>query len=170
MLRFLFPRLTPVPARGEALFACVTAVAREPHWYVAGEVPDTLDGRFRTLATVTALAIMRLEQFGAEGGAASVALTERFIEVMETEHREFGLGDPKLGRTVRKLVRSLEKRVDLWRSAVAGEHDWTEATGASLYPDDAPELALEHSAGQLRQLWSLLQRATLDGLLQGRIG
>ena len=31
-------------------------------------------------------------------------VTERFIEVMELEHRELGLGDPTLGKTVRKLV------------------------------------------------------------------
>ena len=47
--------------------------------------------------------------------ALSVALTERFIEVMEAEHRELGLGDPTLGKTVRKLVGSLARRTELWR-------------------------------------------------------
>ena len=55
MLRFLFPGLTAAPERGEALLAAVTAKAREPHWYVEGEVPDTIDGRFRVLATIAAL-------------------------------------------------------------------------------------------------------------------
>ena len=70
MLRFLFPGLTAAPERGEALFAALTAKAREAHWFVEGEVPDTLDGRFRMLATLAALVIVRLEEDGAVGHAA----------------------------------------------------------------------------------------------------
>ncbi len=121
MLGNLFRTLTAEPSRGAKLFAAATAEARKPHWYIEGAVPDTIDGRFAVLATVLALVIVRLEQLGQEGNAASVALTERFIEVMELEHRQMGLGDPKLGRTVRKLVGSLSRRVALWRSAAAGE-------------------------------------------------
>ena len=57
-------------------------------------MPDTLDGRFAMLATIARWSIVRLEQLGEAGNALSVALTERFIEVMEAEHRELGLGDP----------------------------------------------------------------------------
>jgi cytochrome b pre-mRNA-processing protein 3 len=55
MLRFLFPGLTATPERGAALFDAVTSKSRERHWYVEGEVPDTLDGRFAMLATIAAL-------------------------------------------------------------------------------------------------------------------
>src|ERR1700741_5427427 len=109
MLGFLFRTLTADPARGTALFDALTAEARKAHWFVEGAVPDTLDGRFAVLSTLAALAIVRLEREGETGIAASVALTERFIEVMESEHRELGLGDPTLGRTVRKLVGSLAR-------------------------------------------------------------
>src|SRR2546430_1261904 len=84
MLGFLFRTLTAQPSRGAALFAAATAEARKPHWYVEGAVPDTIDGRFAMLATVVALVMVRLEQLGDEGNAASVALTERFIEVMNS--------------------------------------------------------------------------------------
>ena len=56
--------------------------------------PTTLDGRFAVLATITAIANVRLERDEDEGERLSVALAERFIEVMESEHRELGLGDP----------------------------------------------------------------------------
>lgn len=169
MLRFLFPRLTPAPERGAALFAAVTRNAREPHWYVEGAVPDTVDGRFRVLATVTALAVVRLENRSSEGEAASVALTERFIEVMESEHREMGLGDPKLGRTVRKLVGSLARRVELWRPAIAGGKEWDEATSESLYGGNAPPGALAHSARMLKELWAKLEATEVAALAEGRI-
>jgi cytochrome b pre-mRNA-processing protein 3 len=169
MLAFLFRRLTAEPERGAKLFAALTAEARRPHWYVEGTVPDTLDGRFAVLATVAALALVRIEQTGDAGNAASVALTERFIQVMESEHRELGLGDPTLGRTVRKLVGSLARRVELWRQAVAGERGWVEAAHDSLYRGRASPEALVHSSSELERLWTRLERAGLDQLGNGRL-
>jgi cytochrome b pre-mRNA-processing protein 3 len=167
MLKYLFRTLTAEPSRGAALFAAISAEARKPHWYVAGAVPDTVNGRFAMLATIAALVIVRLEQLGEEGTSASVALTERFIEVMETEHREMGLGDPKLGRTVRKLVGSLSRRVALWRSAITGDR-WREAARESLYRDDVASDALDHSSTALQDLWSRIATAELDRLVEGR--
>ena len=169
MLRFLFPRLTPAPQRGEALFAAVTARAREPHWYVEGQVPDTLDGRFRMLATLAALVIARLEQLGKAGDAASVSLTERFIEVMESEHRELGLGDPALGRTVRKLVGSLARRVEIWRNAVEAPDESNAAPRDSVYRGEIAPAALEYTAGQLRAFWNGLTKVELDAIMEGRL-
>lgn len=168
MLGNLFRTLTAEPNRRAKLFAAVTAEAREPHWYIEGAVPDTIDGRFAVLATVLALVIVRLEQLGEEGNAASVALTERFIEVMESEHRQIGLGDPKLGRTVRKLVGSLSRRVALWRSAAVGERDWSETARESLYKDD-PGPALDHSSVALQRLWTAISAAGVDALVDGKL-
>ena len=167
MLGFLFRSLTAEPARGAALFAAVTVEARRPHWYVEGQVSDTLDGRFAVLATIAALVMVRLEHWGEEGNPIAVALTERFIEVMEAEHRELGLGDPTLGRTVRKLVGSLARRTDLWRAAVGG--DWTEVTRGSLYKASVAPDALEHSARELRMIWAGLERVDLNQLAEGRV-
>jgi cytochrome b pre-mRNA-processing protein 3 len=160
MLSYLFPRLTP--QRGTALFGAVTGRARQPHWYVEGKVPDTLDGRFGVLATIVALVVVRLEQLGDEGEAASVALTERFIEAMETDHRELGLGDPTLGKTVRKLVGALGRRVELWRSAVDG--DWEAAAAESLKGGDP-----RYCAEAFRTLWADLGRRDGAELLEGRL-
>jgi cytochrome b pre-mRNA-processing protein 3 len=167
MFRFLFPRLTAHPRRGEAMFDSVTTTARAPHWYVEGHVPDTLDGRFAILATVAALVLLRLERSGNDD--ASVALTERFIEVMESEHRELGLGDPTLGRTVRKLVGSLSRRVDLWREAIqAGE--WNHATRDSVYAGIEPDsAALDHTRSHLGQLWVRLQDLSDAEIAEGRL-
>jgi cytochrome b pre-mRNA-processing protein 3 len=169
MRGFLFRRLTAEPERGSALFAEVTAEARKQHWYLEGAVPDTLDGRFAVLATVAALVLVRIEQFGAEGNAASVALTERFIEVMEAEHRELGLGDPALGKTVRKLVGSLARRTELWRSAVAGHGEWAQAANESLYKSNVAPDAVAHSAWALRELWARLEQCQLPALIEGRL-
>jgi cytochrome b pre-mRNA-processing protein 3 len=169
MLKFLFRGLTAEPARGAALFDALTAEARQPHWYIDGGVPDTLDGRFSVLTTVTALALLRLEREGEAGNRASVALTERFIEVMESEHRELGVGDPTLGRTVRRLVSILAKRTELWRSIGASKSDWSRATRENLYKDDVSADVVEHSAEALKQLSKRLDETSLAAVEQGRI-
>jgi cytochrome b pre-mRNA-processing protein 3 len=169
MLGFLFRGLTAAPSRGAALFGALTAEARRPHWYVEGKVPDTLDGRFAVLATVTALALVRLERDGEDGNAMSVSLTERFIEVMESEHRELGLGDPALGKTVRKLVGMLARRTELWRSAEPGGSGWAEPARESLYKDAVDADALSHSAAELERFSRRLDKATLANLEQGKI-
>ena len=168
MLDFLFRRLTAEPKRGTAIFDAVTGIARQAHWFVEGEVPDTLEGRFAVLATVTALVLVRLERDGEAGDAVSVALTERFIEVMEAEHRELGQGDPTLGKTVRKLVASLARRNDLWRSAIAGVTDWDEATLESLYKAEVSVGAVAQSAVALWRLWFGLEQNALAQIAEGK--
>ena len=165
MLDFLFRRLTAEPKRGAILFEAVTRIARQPHWYVEGEVPDTLDGRFAALATITAMTLVRLEGAGEAGNELSVALTERFIEAMEAEHRELGQGDPTLGKTVRKLVGSLARRTELWRSAADGNA----ASRQSLYKTDVSANALDHSAAALQRLRAELDDASLADLAEGKL-
>lgn len=168
MLRHLFRRLTSEPQRGQALFDAVVAEARRRHWYTDSEVTDSIDGRFAVLATVTALVIVRLENGTAAMDALSVALTERFIESMDSEHRELGLNDPGLGRRVRKLVGSLERRVDEWRDSTNGETEWSETTVSSLYRGEIPkDGALRHSADSLRSLWQSLGAAPEQRLIEG---
>ena len=169
MLDFLFRRLTGDPKRGSELFESVTRIAREPRWYVEAEVPDSLDGRFAVLATVTALVLVRLESEGEEGNRISVALTERFVEVMESEHRELGLGDPALGRTVRRLVGSLARRNELWRRVAAGEMEWKSAARDSLYKEAVSSEALDRSATYLQHVLAVLADRAVEDLARGKL-
>ena len=170
MIRFLFPRLTPRSGRGSALFEALVAEARHRHWYLLGKVPDTLEGRFAVLATVIALATVRLEHGGGTAREASVALTERFVEAMDSEHRQMGIGDPSLGKTVRKLAGSLARRVDLWRGALADLGDWSPAAANSLFGGAAPTAeAADHCGQHLRLLWTRLAAASDDALAKGQL-
>ena len=123
--------------------------------------PDTLDGRFAVLATITALVLVRLEAAMAmRGNAVSVALTERFIEVMESEHRELGLGDPTLGKTVRKLV------------GIAGPADRAVALAAAgrrrLGRSDAAKPV--QGRGSSTDAAATISAAALQGLLRASFG
>ena len=168
MLSFLFPRLTPAPSRGSALFEALVGEARQPHWYLDGQVPDTLEGRFAVLATVFALATVRLERGGEDAQRASVALAERFVEAMDSEHREMGIGDPALGKTVRRLVGGLARRVESWRPVLESGKQWDEAIAGSLFRDEPPSAdAAAHCEQALRCYWTRLEAASDSALAKG---
>jgi cytochrome b pre-mRNA-processing protein 3 len=170
MIRSLFARLTGEPRRGQALFDLAVGEARRPHWFVQGEVPDTLNGRFGVLATVVALIMVRLEREGPEGEQAGIALTERLVESLDTEIREIGLGDPTLGKQVRKLVGAVSGRVDRWRVLVDSQASWGDEVLRSLYLDEeADAAALLHSESELRRLWQQLGGTTTGQLVDGRM-
>lgn len=168
MLRYLFPRLTPAQERGAALFAAASTEARRPHWFVEGAVPDTIDGRFAMLTTIIALISVRLERGGEDARVASVALTERFVEAMDAEHRQLGLGDPGLGKTVRKLVGALAGRIAVWRDSVDQPDEWTAATERSVYRGaPAGPDATAHVARSLGEFWAAIGRADDPALAEG---
>lgn len=170
MLSFLFPRLTTRDSRGAALFETLVGEARQPHWFVEGQVPDSIDGRFAVLATIVALATVRLERGSDVAQTAAVALAERFVEAMDAEHRQLGIGDPTVGKTVRKLVGALGRRVELWRQALDGGEGWDHAVRISLFRD-APSSAqtVDHCERALRSAWAKLEAASDQALAEGRI-
>jgi len=170
MIRSLFARLTGEPRRGQALFDLAVGETRQPHWFLEGEVPDTLNGRFAVLATVIALIVVRLERDGAQGEQASIGLTERLVESLDTEIREIGLGDPTLGKQVRKLVGAVSGRVDRWRALAGADGSWSDEVRRSLYLDEeADAAAVAHSETALRQLSKRLEDASIEGLVNGRM-
>ena len=170
MLRKLFARLTPDTQLGAPLFKAAIAEARRKHWYREGAVEDNVDGRFAVLATILALITVRLEEGGAQARAHSVHLTERFVDAMDAEHRQMGVSDPAIGKTVRRLVSALGNRSDIWREAVATSADWREATAKSIYRGTPPdEAALDHSANKIRTLWGALLASEDADLLAGQI-
>lgn len=170
MIRALFAALTGGPRRGQALFDLAVAEASQPHWFIEGEVPDTVNGRFALLATIVALTAVRLERDGAEGEEATVALTERMVESLDAELREMGLGDPTLGKQVRNLVGAVGGRVERWRTLVDADESWTDEVQRSLYLDEPAERdAVAYSETALRLLWQRLAESSIEELCDGRM-
>ena len=169
MFRVLFARLTGGPKRGRDLFGLAVEEARQLHWFVEGEVPDTVNGRFAVLATIVALVTVRLERDGEDGRQESAALTERLVETLDAEIREMGLGDPTLGKQVRKLIGAVAGRVERWRLLAASDEPWTEEVKRSVYGDEAAAPgAVAHTGTGLRGLWQRLDRSSLQELVEGK--
>ena len=167
MLRFLFPRLTPARPRGQAMFDAAVREARKPYWYANLGIPDTLDGRFSVLSTIVALMSVRIERGKGALGEAGPALTERFVETMDAEHRQIGLGDPTLGKAVRKMVGALGRRIGIVRSAVEHSRSWEEVARECLQPSESGDDQARAQA--LTHLWARLEATPDQALLEGEI-
>ena len=160
MLHHLFPRLTPERPRGSALFESLVGEARREHWFVEGAVPDTLDGRFAALATIVALATVRMER--GDAAAHSKRRPGRAFR------RDDGCrAPPARARVSRALARQYggwsarsARRVEQWRGAV--DSGSTKCAGKQPSPPVVPvgppsEPALRHASshcGSCGRGWS----------------
>ena len=153
------------------LYATIVAEARRPGWYRDAGVPDTLDGRFAVLASLLALADIRLERGSADAQALGPRLAETFIADMDAQMREAGFSDPSLGKQVRMLVGALASRVDRWRRAIEASEPWAAVAGASLYGDSWPVQPIaERGIEATRDWWRRLEEAGDAAVTAGRIG
>lgn len=149
----LLQRLFGRPDRGTApqLYSQVVALGRAPHWYVEGGVPDTVDGRFDMIAAVLCIVLLRLEA-EPEGIAPSTALAECFIEDMDGQLREIGIGDIVVGKHMGKMMGMVGGRLGAYRAGLA-EGTLGPALVRNLYRGHTPDpAALAHVEARLRRL------------------
>ncbi len=148
------------------LYAAIVAEARAPHWYQGGSVPDTIDGRFEMITAILSLALVRLETLGAMAEAA--LLTEVFVEDMEGQLREIGIGDVVVGKHIGKMMSALGGRLGAYRAAVSGQAPLDDALVKNLYRGEAPMPdALTHVVTGLNALRQTLGAQQLAMLLSG---
>lgn len=166
----LFQRLFGKPDRGTvpALYDAVVARGREPHWYADGLVPDTIDGRFDMIAAVLSLVLIRLEAEPA-GVARGAVLTELFIDDMDAQLRQIGIGDIVVGKHVGRMMAMLGGRIGAYREGLAAA-DLKPALVRNLYRGEAPApQALAHVESALLALHESLGRVSIESLVAGEI-
>lgn len=150
------------------LYDALVAAAREPAWYREGGVPDTLEGRFDMVATMVALALLRLEAQGEGGRTESVQLTEIFIDDMDGTLRQIGIGDFVVGKHVGRLVGALGGRLGALREALAGDCPLEPAVRRNLFRDGpAGDEQVAFVADRLRRIHQNLARTGMEPLLAG---
>ena len=147
------------------LYAALVGLARDPRWYRAADVPDTMDGRFAVLATMVALADLRLGAGGEGAQAMSPRLTECFVADMDAQLQQAGLGDPTLGKQVRKLVAVLADKIARLRDPAD-----TDAVRRAVYADGDPAPAsLDQATAFVADVRRRLAASSDDQIIQGKI-
>lgn len=166
-LRSLFsPRNDPRDAM-RPLWARVVELARDPEWYRDRGAADTLEGRFDMVSAVLALVLLRMEHSG-ELAPSTAPLTEIFVEEMDGQLRQSGVGDLMVGKQIGKLMATLGGRVGAFRAALPdGDAEMTQAVRRNI------TLADESRAGSLAEglgaLAARLEKTGDDALLRGEL-
>lgn len=150
------------------LYDAVIARARAPHWYLEGDVPDSIDGRFDMVAAILSLVLIRMDALDLKGETAK--LTELFIDDMEGQVRQIGFGDLIVGKQVGRMVGALGGRMAAYRAGLAGEAPLGAALVRNLYRGAAPAPApLAHTESRLRAFAAALESVDARGLFAGRL-
>jgi cytochrome b pre-mRNA-processing protein 3 len=152
------------------LYAACVAEARLPHWYVEGQVPDSIDGRFDMLTLIVSLATIRLEQLGEEGAQATAFITELLVEDMEGQVREIGFGDLVVGKHIGKMMGAFGGRLGAYRDALQGAESLKDALVRNLYRgEDIAAEALEYVSAKVAELHSAQNSLSFEALQAGKV-
>ena len=145
----------------------VVAEARDPDWYRMCGVADSVEGRYDMITLVLTLVMLRLEDAG-DMGPATARLTELFVEDMEGQMREAGIGDPTVGKKINGLMESMNGRVGAYRDGLRSDPKvLVEAVRRNVtmaQPDEAEALVQRMAA-----LHARLERTGVDELRTGEI-
>lgn len=152
----------------QPLYNAIVQEGRQPHWYLDGQVPDTVDGRFDMIVAILAQVLMRLEQLDA--AQESVWLTELFVDDMDGQLRQEGIGDVVVGKHIGRMVSALGGRIAAYRDALAGDAELSEALARNLYRGAPPAAdALAHVESRLRSRWARLGNVGRKALVAGEL-
>lgn len=149
----------------------IVEIARDPNWYARCGLADTLPGRFDAVCLVTALVMIRMERGGPDGRGLveeSARLTELFIDDMDGQMRQAGVGDLVVGKRMGKLMGALAGRISALREAFETD----EATLVAAVERNATLIegaSGEALAGAVRALHARLEALPDADLLAGRI-
>jgi cytochrome b pre-mRNA-processing protein 3 len=149
------------------LWQRVVELARQPEWYAECGIADTVPGRFDAIAMVLSLVMLRMERDPALTDP-SVRLSELFVEDMEGQLRNKGVGDLVVGKHVGKLMSALGGRLGALREALTQDDAaLTEAVSRNVSMIEGGDPA--KIARRLRDLAGRLEALPAEQLLAGQI-
>ena len=82
----------------------VVEQARQPQFYRAVGVPDTLDGRFEMIVLHAFIVIRRLHEIGDADSQTAQLLFDQMFADMDRNLREIGVGDLGVGKQVKRMA------------------------------------------------------------------
>jgi len=165
-----------VPAR--RIYAGIVSQARQPAFYTACGVPDSLDGRFELVALHAFLVLRRLNR-GAGGepsevGAADLAqtLVDTLVQDMDRSLREMGVGDLGVSRRVKEMARGFYGRIAAYEAGLDGTGDMLEAAlMRNLYGtvEAAPEVVVAAMTTYIQREAASLDDQDIGDLMAGTV-
>jgi cytochrome b pre-mRNA-processing protein 3 len=168
LLKRLFASGAKDQARVRPLWHKVVEIAREPGWYAKGGIVDSVEGRFDAITLVLVTVMLRMERTELLRGL-SARLTELFVDDMDGQLRQAGVGDLVVGKRMGKLMSVLGGRLDALRAALAESDDAALIAAIERNVTLTDKASPPAIAAELRVLAATLAALDDESLLDGRI-
>lgn len=125
-------RKSGAPLRGTivTIYGMIVAQAREPAFYQAFGVPDTVNGRFDMVVLHLWMVMRRLRDGGDASGLAQ-GLIDHFTSDMDDNLRELGVGDLTVPKRILKYGEAFYGRARAYDTALAADAGASVAGAAS---------------------------------------
>ncbi len=162
----LFGKRPDDRAEVRPLWHKIVELSRDPAWYAECRVADTVPGRFDAITLVLSAVLLRMEREPALI-PASARLTELFVDDMDGQLRQSGVGDIVVGKHMGRLMSALGGRLGAYREALAANDDTAlaEAIDRNVSLADGGEPGLV--AARFKALAERVDALPADRLLAG---
>ena len=167
LIQRLFTRRPNANETVRPVYTAIVAHGRDAGWYLAG-APDTVDGRFEMITAIFAQMLLRLES-SPDCAQASAFLTELFIDDMDGQLRQLGIGDLVVGKHIGKMMGALGGRLGAYRDAGTDLDLLKDALIRNLWAGADPGAPALLIADRLAQFADALHNCPTSDLLAARL-
>jgi cytochrome b pre-mRNA-processing protein 3 len=151
----------------DALYGMIVAQARSAEFYGDYGVPDTVDGRLDMILLHLVLVLRRLTQAHGALPPAGQRLFDRFLQDMDDNFREMGVGDLAVPKRMQKVGEAYYGRSKAYESGLADEDPAAleAAVARNVFGAPEPTLGARRLAAYMRATATQLERQTVDGVV-----
>src|SRR5262245_58230667 len=151
------------------LHRAIVQQARQPGFYTALRVPDTVDGRFELIALHGFLVMHRLKG-DPTGVDLAREVAEEIFRDLDASLREMGAGDLGVGRRIKVMGEAFYGRIAAYDAALADDGDLAGALARNLYGTTAPAPeTLAAASTYVRNSVNILKKQGFSDLAAGRL-
>src|SRR5437016_10198251 len=164
-------RRKPLQLAAELAYRRIVEQARQPGFFSASGVPDTLDGRFELICLHAFLFLHRLKREAPPASQLGQRLFDAMFADFDRSLREMGTGDLSVGRQVKRMAQAFFGRIDAYERGLSeGDGVLKPALARNLFGTRQPgEPELAAVARYLRREAARLRERPLAELLAGEI-
>jgi cytochrome b pre-mRNA-processing protein 3 len=155
-----------------AAYHRIVEQARDPVFFTAWGVPDTLDGRFEVLALHAFLVLNRLKADGRATADFAQDLFDTMFADMDRGLREMGATDLGVGRHVKAMAQGFYGRTLAYEQGLAGtDEELAQALRRNFFGTTVPESSQVSAVAEyLRRQAAALAKLPAESLMRGEIG
>ncbi len=159
--------LRPIANPGvESLYRACVAQARQPYFYAALGVPDTVEGRFDLLVLHVYVTIQRLRDHADE----TQQLFDILFADMDKSLREMGVSDISISKKMKPMLAAFYGRAKAYEEALAGDDALlSEAVNRNIFAGKGDAQNIAALVGYVRRVYTAIVAQSDDELLGGKI-